>query len=637
MSMKNNTLLCAAIAAAMSMPSAFAAGQTAVIGESRIAQPPASAQLAGARLIVKYRAGTLERSSNTAKTRVVQSAAARMGGTTTKAGRGAMLSATHVRQLGVGADLLRLSQTLDARALDALVREISADPSVEYAQVDTRDYALVNRRTATDVVPQFVPNDPFFGQYQWNFTHPVGGVNAPAAWDVSTGEGIVVAVLDTGILPEHPDMIAGQLLSGYDFITDPFVSRRPTAERVPGALDYGDWNPVVGECYTTPVPSPISDSSWHGTHVAGTVAQTTNNALGAAGLAYGAKVLPLRVLGRCGGYGSDIADAIVWASGGTVPGMPANENPAEVINLSLGGGAACDAAYQNAIDIATGNGSLVVVAAGNSNSEVANFRPASCNNVVAVGATRITGGRASYSNFGALIDLSAPGGGGSQDPGNGGWDGFIIQAGSNAPTTPDSGEYLYSGFTGTSMASPHVAAVAALVQSALSAADLEPLTPAALETLLKQSARPFPTTIPSNTPLGTGIVDPVAALALALEEPCDPAVEECAPPATPLVNMTPVRGLTGTAGSETLYSIEVPAGVRGPLSITTAGGSGDVSLHVSLDEAPEDTGMWNSTRPGNSETIRINAPEAGVYYIKLVGARAYSNVTLQARFAQPAS
>lgn len=628
MSMKNKTLLCAAIAAVMTMPSAFAAGPQAVIGESRIAQPTGSAQLAGARLIVKYRAGTLERSSNSAKTRVVQSAAARMGGNTAKAGRSAALSATHVRQLGVGADLLRLSQKMDSRALNALVREISADPSVEYAQIDTRDYALVNQRAATDATPQFVPNDPFYGQYQWNFTNPVGGVNAPAAWDVATGEGIVVAVLDTGILPEHPDMNAGQLLPGYDFITDAFVSRRPTDEQVPGALDYGDWNPEAGECYDG---SPVSDSSWHGTHVAGTVAQTTNNALGAAGLAYGAKVLPLRVLGRCGGYGSDIADAIIWASGGSVPGLPINENPAEVINMSLGGGAACDPAYQEAIDIATANGSLVVVAAGNSNADVVNFRPASCNNVVAVGASRITGGRASYSNFGALVDLAAPGGGGAQDPGNGGWDGYIIQAGSDAATTPESGEYLYSGYTGTSMASPHVAAVAALVQSALSAADRDPLTPAALETLLKQTARPFPTTIPANTPIGTGIVDPVAAMALALEVPCDPAVEECAPPATLIVNKVPVRSLGGTAGSETLYSVEVPAGVTGPLSITTSGGSGDVSLHVSLDEAPGATGTWNSTRPGNAETIRINAPAAGVYYIKLAGTRAYSNVTLQAR------
>ncbi len=629
MSMKNKTLLCAAVAAAMSMSSAFAAGP--VIGDSKIVQPSASAQQAGARLIVKYREGTLERSSSSAKTRVIQSAAARSGASA-KAARSGGVSATHLRQLGVGADLLRLSQKMDSSALNALVREVAADPSVEYAQVDTRDYALVGPRRATDAQPQFTPNDPFYAQYQWNFTNPVGGVNASAAWDVTSGEGIVVAVIDTGILPTHPDMNAGQLLDGYDFITDAFVSRRPTDERVPGALDYGDWNPEAGECYDG---SPVSGSSWHGTHVAGTVAQSTNNALGAAGLAYNAKVLPLRALGRCGGYGSDIADAIVWASGGSVPGLPANDNPAEVINLSLGGGSACDATYQNAIDIATANGSLVVVAAGNSNSNVANFRPASCNNVVAVGASRITGGRASYSNFGPLVDLAAPGGGGAQDAGNAGWDGYILQAGSNAETTPDSGTFSYVGYTGTSMASPHVAAVAALVQSALSAADRDPLTPAALEALLKSTARPFPTTIPSNTPIGTGIVDPVAALALALEEPCDPAVEECAPPATPLANATPVRALSGAAGGETLYSIEVPAGVSGPLSITTSGGSGDVSLHVSLDEAPAATGTWNSTRPGNSETIRINAPTAGTYYIKLAGVRAYSNVTLQARFTLP--
>ncbi|MEZ0469221.1 S8 family peptidase [Luteimonas salinilitoris] len=627
MSMKRKSLLCAAIAAAIGMPAAFAAGPQAVIGDSKIAQPPAAAQ-AGARVIVKYRDGSLESTSNMAKSRVVESAAARSGARM-QVGGGAV-SARHLRRLGIGADLLRLSQKLDRDGLETLVREIAADPAVEYAVIDERDYALGPARRATEAQPQFTPDDPFFAQYQWNLrTDNPGGIHAESAWDVSTGDGVVVAVLDTGILPEHPDMSGGQLLAGYDFITDAFVSRRDTDERVPGALDYGDWNPVASECYAG---SPVQDSSWHGTHVAGTVAESTNNALGAAGIAHGAQVLPVRVLGRCGGYLSDIADAIVWASGGTVDGIPANEHPAEIINMSLGGGAPCDAVYQSAIDTAVANGSTVVVAAGNSNANVANFRPASCDNVVVVGATRITGGKASYSNYGELVDLSAPGGGGGADTGNGGWDGYILQAGSDAATTPDSGDYLYTGYAGTSMASPHVAAVAALVQSALVAAERDPLSPAEMEALLKDSARAFPVSIPSTTPLGTGIVDPVAALDAALEEPCDPEVEECGPEAIELLNKVPVRGLSGAAGSEALYAIEVPAGVNGPLSITSSGGSGDVSLHVSLDAEPEaGAGDWNSTRPGNSEVIRINRPAAGVYYVKLVSVRAFSNVTLQAR------
>jgi serine protease len=183
------------------------------------------------------------------------------------------------------------------------------------------------------VTPQFVPNDPYFSVYQWHYDDPAGGINAPAAWDLSTGEGAVVAVLDTGILPAHPDLASGtHILPGYDFITDAFVSRRATDDRVPGALDQGDWNPVAGECYAG---SPVQDSSWHGTHTAGTVGELTNNGSGGSGVAYNAQVLPVRVLGRCGGYTSDIADAIAWASGAPIAGVPDNANPAEVIALCV--------------------------------------------------------------------------------------------------------------------------------------------------------------------------------------------------------------------------------------------------------------------------------------------------------------
>ncbi|MEE7547807.1 S8 family serine peptidase, partial [Xanthomonas sp. Kuri4-1] len=169
------------------------------------------------------------------------------------------------------------------------------------------------------------------------------GINVRPAWDKATGNGVVVAVIDTGIT-SHPDLDAN-ILPGYDFISDTFVSRDGDG-RDADPSDEGDWNPVQGECYTTPSPSPITDSSWHGTHVAGTIAAVTNNAVGVAGTAYNAKIVPVRVLGRCGGYTSDIADAIVWASGGSVSGVPANANPAEVINMSLGGSGTCSTTYQ---------------------------------------------------------------------------------------------------------------------------------------------------------------------------------------------------------------------------------------------------------------------------------------------------
>ena len=165
------------------------------------------------------------------------------------------------------------------------------------------------------------------------------------------------------------------------------------------------------------------------------MAELTNNATGMAGVAHNARVLPVRVLGRCGGLTSDIADAIVWASGGTVAGVPANANPAEVINLSLGGSGACPAVYQDAINGAVSRGTTVVVAAGNSSANAANFRPANCPNVISVGATRVNGGITSYSTWGAPVDLSAPGGGGSVDGNpNGVWQNWY-----NGLTTPTSG------------------------------------------------------------------------------------------------------------------------------------------------------------------------------------------------------
>ena len=155
----------------------------------------------------------------------------------------------------------------------------------------------------------------------------------PGAWDVATGTGVTVAVIDTGITA-HPDLDAN-VLPGYDFVSDATAARDGNG-RDANAQDQGDWY-AAGECGQP----TAGNTSWHGTHVAGTVAAVTGNATGVAGVAPNAKVVPVRVLAKCGGSLSDIADAIVWASGGTVAGIPANANPAKVINMSLGGSGAC--------------------------------------------------------------------------------------------------------------------------------------------------------------------------------------------------------------------------------------------------------------------------------------------------------
>ena len=389
----------------------------------------------------------------------------------------------HFRRMSVGADVIRVDRKLDRVDAETLMRQIAADPNVEYVEIDARMY------------PTVVPNDPRFPE-QWHYFNTAVGVNLPNAWDKSTGSGVVVAVIDTGITP-HSDLSAN-IVAGYDFITSATTSRDGNG-RDGNPNDEGDWTTVAGECG---VGSQVANSSWHGTHVAGTVAALTNNAVGVAGVAYGARVQPVRALGRCGGTLSDIADAIIWASGGVVSGVPANATPARIINMSLGGGGTCSTTFQNAINGAVGRGTTVVVAAGNSNSNVSGFQPGSCGNVIAVGATDSNGARAAFSNYGTAVDIAAPG------------VSILSTLNSGAQTQ---GTESYAFYNGTSMASPHVAGIAALVQSRRTAAGLAAFNPAQLESHLKSNARAFPST-PSQ-PIGTGIVNADAAVTAAVPAP----------------------------------------------------------------------------------------------------------------------
>lgn len=425
--------------------------------------------------IVKYRDGTPERGDVAA----INSGLARAAQMAVPRASRAPLLARHFRRMSLGADVIRVDRKLDRVDAETLMRQIAADPNVEYVEIDARMY------------PTVLPNDPRFPE-QWHYFNTPAGVNLPNAWDKSTGSGVVVAVIDTGITP-HSDLGAN-IVAGYDFITNTFISRDGNG-RDANPNDEGDWSPVANECYAG---SPVTNSSWHGTHVAGTVAAVTNNAVGVAGVAYGARVQPVRALGRCGGVTSDIADGIVWASGGAVSGVPANATPARIINMSLGGGGACSTTYQNAINGAVGRGTTVVVAAGNDNINASGVQPASCGNVIAVGATDSNGVRASFSNYGAAVDIAAPG------------VGILSTLNSGAQT--QSAE-AYAFYNGTSMASPHVAGVAALVQSRRVAAGLGAFTPAQLESHLKSNARAFPST-PSQ-PIGTGIVNADAAVTAA--------------------------------------------------------------------------------------------------------------------------
>ena len=385
-----------------------------------------------------------------------------------------------LRATAGGAHVFQMNHSMTLEQARSLAAELkSRDSNVEYAEPD---------RIMTTMA---TPTDPSYTQ-QWDLYETAGGINAPAAWDKSTGAGINVAVIDTGYRP-HADL-SGQILQGYDFITNTTIANDGNG-RDTDASDPGDWT-LAGQC-SAGVPAADENSSWHGTHVAGTIAAKANNGVGIAGIAYNAKIVPARVLGKCGGYTSDIADAIVWASGGTVSGVPANANKARVLNLSLGGSGACDTTTQNAINSARSRGAVVVVAAGNSNADASTSSPANCAGVISVAAVGRTGGKASYSNYGSSVTVAAPGG----DSGNG-----ILSTWNSGTTTPGSDSYAY--MMGTSMATPHVSGVVALMLAANSS-----LTPDDVAAKLKSSARAFPA---ACNGCGAGIVNAAAAVAAAL-------------------------------------------------------------------------------------------------------------------------
>ncbi len=533
------------------------------------------------RFIVKYREGAADVANPTALASSLKAAAASV-----PSAQGRALGLQKLRTLAIGPTVVKADRPLDAAESELLMRRLAADPNVEYVEVDQ-----LMRHTLT-------PNDPRLSE-QWGFGTSAASINVRPAWDKSTGTGVVVAVIDTGIT-NHPDLNAN-ILPGYDFISDAAMAR-DGGGRDNNPNDEGDWY-AANECGAG---YPASNSSWHGTHVAGTIAAVTNNAVGVSGTAYNAKIVPVRVLGKCGGYTSDIADAIVWASGGTVSGVPANANPAEVINMSLGGSGSCSTTYQNAINGAVSRGTTVVVAAGNSNTNVSSAVPANCPNVIAVAATTSAGARASFSNYGTGIDISAPGA-------------SILSTLNTGTTVP--GSASYASYNGTSMAAPHVAGVVALMQAAATTA----LTPAQVESILKSTARPLPGACSGGC--GAGIANADAAVVAAQNGGGNPN-----PGTGELQNGVPVTSLSGAGGTSLAYTVAVPSG-RSQLKVTIAGGSGDADLYVRSGSAPTDT-VYNC-RPylsGNNETCTINAPAAGTWHVRVKAYSAFSGVTLTAQY-----
>ncbi len=431
-----------------------------------------------------------------------------------------------------------------------MVKSLSQDADVESASPNYRRQAL------------FVPNDPFYTT-QWHYPQ----INLPQAWDLTSGADTIVAVIDTGVVLSHPDL-QGQLVAGYDFISN--IANALDGDGIdPDPNDVGDRS------------NPDGSSSFHGTHVAGTVAAATNNALGVAGVAFGAKVMPLRAIGRFGGDLYDIEQAVRYAAGlpndsGTVP-----PRRADVINLSLGS-TGSSASEQAVYEQARAAGVVVIAAAGNSRSS-APFYPAAYSGVLAVSAATMDKTLAPYSNFGSWIDIAAPGGNTATDlNGDGKPDGILSTVASDADSTL---VYDYVIWQGTSMAAPHMAGVAALMKA------LAPnLTPQDVDNLLISGALTEDLGTPGwDSQFGYGQVNAYQAAVAAANTGGQP------------VNPTPVLAVSPEA-------LNFGIALNSQTLTVRNGGSGELTANAPT----EDSGGWLRVTP-----TEVNASGIGVYTVSV--------------------
>ncbi|MEE4202261.1 MAG: S8 family serine peptidase [Halieaceae bacterium] len=392
------------------------------------------------------------------------------------------LGATHLRgalpqHVAEKRQLLKPSPELQARWQTwQAAKQLSRLPEVE--RVETN--AL---RSSTRVT-----NDAFAG-LQWSHA----AIGLPGAWEFTTGDtGVVVAVVDSGVITDHPDL-AGQLTGGYDFVAD----TNSSGDGDGLDTDPSDEGPLSDE--------EIGNYSYHGTHVSGIVAAAGDNNVGVAGIAFGARVMPLRALSGDTGSSYDVLQAIRYAAGLDNDSGRLPDHPAQIINLSLGGSSASNS-EQELIDQVTAAGTVVVAAAGNRGVDALDY-PAGYDSVIAVGATDLEGRVTAYSNTGAGLDLVAPGGDGSNDRNGDGYPDAILSTGM------DDGTPAYTFLSGTSMAAPAVSGVIALMQSVNPTLDAAGVT-----ALLEQGAMTVDLGIDGyDTTHGWGLVDAQKALFAALD------------------------------------------------------------------------------------------------------------------------
>jgi len=446
--------------------------------------------------IVRMRSGAVPDAARTGNAR----AASRLASVT---GRTLRLR----RRMGSGSFVYALPAAVSRRDAEGILAELGGDPDVLSAEIDERVTAAY---VPTDADPIAYPGSLYV--YQWplhNLAAEPFGMDMEDAWDITRGDSAsVVAVLDTGIL-SHEDLNAARILPGYDFISDPATSNDGDG-RDPDPSDPGDWT-AADQCGQG---KPQKDSSWHGLLVTGLIAAEAENGTGIEGIDFHTNILPVRVLGRCGGHVSDIVDAMRWAVGETnrdAGTLPVGQR-ARVVNLSASteepGG--CTPEEQTAIDFVRAHGAVVITAAGNESGEARDHSPGNCQGVINVAASTRTGELASYSNFGENVDFVAPGGSNPLNP-----DG-VATLSNGGITIPDANSVYVLG-EGTSFSAAETAGVASLIFAVNPS-----LMPDQVANILCATAQALPACGASTC--GKGVLDANGALTLAQMSLTDPTV-----------------------------------------------------------------------------------------------------------------
>jgi serine protease len=571
------------------------------------------------------------------------------------------LNVAKSRQLTSSMHVVYLQKTLYGADVAAALAALRGDAAVEFAAVDQRRYPHAT-----------TPDDPLFGPSanatgQWYMLTPstltplsdAAATDAVSAWDITTGStGTVIADVDTGVRFDHPDLLRaglagvhGRLLPGYDFVSGDVNPNSPynslgtylIANDGDGwdadPSDPGDWISASDEQNVLfpaarcggPSGAP-TDSTWHGTRVMGILGASTDNGVGIAGMTWNPYLLPVRALGKCGGYDSDIITAMQWAAGLSITGVPDNPYPADIINLSLGGSGTCSKThYPAVISTLSTMGVLVVVSAGNENGPV--DVPASCAGVLGVAGLRNVGTKVGYSSLGPEVGIAAPAGN-CVNLTAGACLKSIDTTTNTGLTAPAANTYTDQGNPnlGTSFSAPIVSGIAALMRAVNAN-----LTPAQLIARMKSSATVFPQpaavpacpavdangngiecVCPNNGSLcGAGMVNALAAVKAA-QRPIAAVVV----PASPGVGRAAVLDAGGSAAScgRTVASyawsanpgtLIAPSSTAAQVTVTPTGTAGTVTLVVTDNLGDADTATLSVAADGSITRAALVAASAG--------------------------